>query len=291
MNRKTTRLRSLLRGDGEIALAPGAFDAVSARLIDQAGFPVISATGAGVSASRGFPDVGLLTLTEVAQSVRSIAQAVDLPVLADADTGYGNAINVMRTVSEFEHAGAAGLHLEDQVTPKKCGQLAGIELISVAEMGKKIEAALAARVDPDFVIVARSDARGVHGLQEAIRRAQAYSDSGADAVLVYGLESEAELQLMAQSVSAPLITHISRGSPTSAVDVKTLERMGYRLVLYPLQPILASMAAIQAFLRALRMNPNDQSHSDGLGLPRDLYSLVGIDEVEAADQRYKVASG
>lgn len=284
MDRKTTQFRRLLAG-GEVVLAPGAFDALSARIIEQAGFPAISATGAGMSVSMGYPDVGLVTMTEVIGRVKSIADVTKVPLLADADTGYGNIINVMRTVREFETAGVAGIHIEDQITPKKCGQLAGKELIPIPEMVQKVKAALAARSDPDFVIVARTDARSVYNLEEAIRRACAFVEAGADAILIYGPESVDELAQIAKHVKAPLIGHISRGGKMSGVSAATFQELGFRMVIFPLQAILAATAAMTALMKELRANPSDRVFADKMDVPKEIYRLVGLDKIEEIERQ------
>ncbi|HBY99365.1 MAG: isocitrate lyase/PEP mutase family protein [Ardenticatenaceae bacterium] len=285
METKSAHFRRLLAGD-EILIAPGAYDALSAKIIEQAGFSAISATGAGISASLGYPDVGLVTMSEVVARIKNMADATTVPLLADADTGYGNAINVIRTVREFESAGAAGIHIEDQVTPKKCGQLAGKELISVQEMVKKIEAALEARRDPDFVIVARTDARSVYDLDEAIRRANAFAGAGADAILIYGAESKPELRRIGREVRAPLIGHISKGGKVRDIDAAQMQEMGYRMVIFPLQAILAAAVSIAQLARELRAGPSDRVFEGRMGLPAELYRIVGLQEVEEQERRF-----
>jgi 2-methylisocitrate lyase-like PEP mutase family enzyme len=192
-------LRELLGAD-EMVLAPGCYDALGARLVEEADFPALYMTGFGSSASRlGRPDVGLMTLPEMVDNARRIAQAVDIPVIADADTGYGNPINVIRTVREFEVAGAAAIHIEDQVMPKKCGHMKGKHVIPAAEMAAKVSAAVAARSSPDFLIIARTDARAVEGLPAALERARIYREAGADILFVEAAESEQEIEAIAQA--------------------------------------------------------------------------------------------
>src|ERR671923_3015690 len=174
-------LKQLLQRN-KLLLAPGCFDGLSARLVEEAGFEAAYLSGGAVARSMGLPDIGLVTMSEVIERAAQIVSAVKLPVIADADTGYGNAINLVRTVREFERVGVAAVHIEDQITPKRCGHLDGKEVISLAEMGKKLEAALTSRTDPDFCIIARTDARGVHGLADAIERARAFARLGVDAV-------------------------------------------------------------------------------------------------------------
>ncbi|HET6873168.1 MAG TPA: isocitrate lyase/PEP mutase family protein, partial [Acidimicrobiales bacterium] len=192
-------LRRLLAGDGPV-VAPGAYDALSARLIEDAGFPAVYMTGFGTAASLlGRPDIGLVSSSEMIDHARRIAGCVAVPVIADADTGYGNPINVLRTVREYERAGVAGIHLEDQVMPKRCGHLTGKVLVPVEEMTAKIRAAVAARSDPDFVLIARTDARAVEGLDAAIRRASSYLEAGADVLFVEAPESEDEVETIART--------------------------------------------------------------------------------------------
>src|SRR6266852_3658860 len=198
--RTTTRLRELLAGP-DLIVAPGAYDALSARLIAQTGFPAVYMTGFGTAASvLGQPDVGLLTMSEMVSRAAALAAVVgDLPLIADADTGYGNPINVRRTIREYERAGVAGLHIEDQVWPKKCGHMEGKQVIPMDEMVQKIRAAIDARQDPDFVIIARTDANAVHGLEDAIQRGQAYREAGADVIFIEAPRSIEELRTIAQA--------------------------------------------------------------------------------------------
>lgn len=214
--RTTTRLRKLLEGP-RILLAPGAYDALSAKLIQQAGFEAVYMTGAGVTISLlGESDVGLTTMTEMVDQARRIVAATDLPVIADADTGYGNALNVMRTVREFERAGLAAIHLEDQAAPKKCGHFEGKRLVSAEEMAGKIAAAVEARRDTDFVLIGRVDARAIHGIEEAIRRGQIYRKAGADVIFIEAPASSEELRLIGQSFDCPL-EEIKRTGTTQGI--------------------------------------------------------------------------
>ncbi|MBI4187962.1 MAG: isocitrate lyase/PEP mutase family protein, partial [Chloroflexi bacterium] len=232
--RKTIKLRKLLKTPG-IIVAPGAHNAFTAKIIEQTGgFPAVYMTGSGTAMSLlGEPDVGLLTMTEMVTQARNIANAVSLPVIADADTGYGNAINVVRTVREYERTGVAGIHIEDQVTPKKCGHFEGKQVISLAEMVGKIRAAVDAREDPDFVLIARTDARAVLGLDEAIGRAKAYVAAGADAIFVEAPQSLEELNIIARSIDAPLMVNMDEGTKTPLLTVRELEEMGYKIVIFP----------------------------------------------------------
>src|SRR5215470_4775365 len=199
---QASRLRTLLRRDGMV-VAPGAYDCITARLIEQAGFPAVYMTGAGTAASLGYPDFGLVTMSEMVANARRIAAAVDVPVVADADTGYGNELNVFRTVREFERSGVSGIHIEDQEFRKKCGHLEGKEIISREDYLAKIRAAVAARSDPDFTIIARTDARAVTGFDEAIARANAALTAGADMAFVEAVQTPEELALVPKRVAGP----------------------------------------------------------------------------------------
>ncbi|MBI2231143.1 MAG: isocitrate lyase/PEP mutase family protein [Deltaproteobacteria bacterium] len=186
-------LKQLLKGD-KLLVAPGCFDGLSARLVEEAGFEAAYLSGGAVARSMGIPDIGLVTMSETIERAAQVVSAVNIPVIADADTGYGNAVNLVRTVREYERTGVAAIHIEDQITPKRCGHLDGKEVISLAEMENKLQAALAARSDPDFCIIARTDARGVHGFDDAINRARAFVKLGVDAVFVEAPQSESELE-------------------------------------------------------------------------------------------------
>ena len=187
------QLKELLRRD-KLLVAPGCFDGLSARLVEEAGFEAAYLSGGAVARSMGIPDIGLVTMSEVIERAAQVVSAVRIPLIADADTGYGNAINLVRTVREYERVGVAAIHIEDQITPKRCGHLEGKEVISLPEMQKKLEAAIATRTDPDFCLIARTDARGVHGLDDAIARGKAFKRLGVDAIFVEAPQSEAELE-------------------------------------------------------------------------------------------------
>jgi 2,3-dimethylmalate lyase len=261
------RLRSLLSEPGLI-LAPGAFDALSARLIEQAGFDVVYMTGSGAANSfLGQPDVGLTTMTEMANQAARICAAVDLPVVADADTGYGGPLNVRRTVQEYERAGVAGLHIEDQTFPKRCGHFEGKTVIPIEEAVARIRAALAARRDPDLVIIARTDAAAVEGLDAAIRRAHAYEDAGADMLFVEAPHGVDELRTIGRSFRVPLIANMVEGGATPVLPAAELEAMGFKLVLHAGALLRASALAIQEVLAHLR------EHRSTLGIEQRLVSF------------------
>jgi 2-methylisocitrate lyase-like PEP mutase family enzyme len=245
------KLRKLLAGSG-YTMAPGAYDTLSAMLVEAAGFEAVYLTGGGYSRASGFPDLGLLTLSENARWIGMTADRVEIPVIADADTGYGNALNVIRTVREYEKAGAAGFHLEDQVAPKKCGHYEGKEVVSKEEMIGKVKAAVDTRRDHDLVIIARSDARAIEGLAAAIDRVNAYLEAGADVGFVEAPQSEEELLVVAREVKGPALVNVFEGGKTPMQPASRLEAMGFRLGIYPSQTQRAAIRAAQRVLKALK---------------------------------------
>ena len=283
--RTTTRLRQMLREPG-IIVAPGAYDGFSARLVEAAGFRAVYMTGAGTAASHlGQPDLGLATLTEMATHAAHLASCVSIPLIADADTGYGNALNVVRTVREYERAGVAGLHIEDQVAPKKCGHIAGKQVIPAQEMADKLRAASEYRTDADFVIIARTDARAVTGLDDAIARANLYAESGADMIFFEAPQSEEEIARVAREVKAPLLSNMVAGGKTPPVKVSELERLGYKLVIFPGIAMAAAIPAIEAALERLKQTGTDWHDGPVLG-PMDIFGKVGIDWWQGIEQRF-----
>jgi methylisocitrate lyase len=274
--RPTTRLRRLIRR-GCIAM-PGAFNAATARLIERAGFPAVYVSGAGLAnATAGVPDIGLLSLSEVAQLAGYIAQAVEIPVLADADTGFGGTFNAARTVEAFERAGLAGLHLEDQVFPKRCGHLAGKSIVPTDEMTDKIAAAAAARTDPDFLIVARTDARTDEGMDSAIDRARAYLKAGADAIFPEALGTPAEFRQFAKEVRAPLLANMTEFGRSPLLSVNQLAAMGYRMVIFPQTAFRSAMYAEEKVLADLHRRGTQKSSLNRMQTRQDLYQLLQYD--------------
>lgn len=265
------RLRERLRST-TLLVAPGVFDGLSARIAAAAGFEAIYASGGAIARSAGVPDLGLLSLTEVLARVREIVDATDLPVIADADAGYGNALNVFRTVREFERLGVAALHLEDQVSTKKCGHYAGKQLVSADEMVGKLQAAQDARHDPDLVLIARTDARAVEGLDGAIRRGNRYAAAGADLIFVEAPQSEDELRTIAREVQAPLLVNMFQGGRTPLVAPAVLAEMGYRVMIVPSDLQRAAIRAMQDAAAAVRATGT----AAGLG-----ERLAGFDERDA----------
>lgn len=249
---KAKKLRELL-GQPGIIRAPGAYDAWSARLVAGAGFPVVYMTGYGVSASLlGRPDIGLLTMTEMVSQARNIAAAVDLPLIADADTGYGGVLNVARTVQEYEQSGIAGIQLEDQVFPKRCGHMEGKQLAPLEDMTARVRAAVRARRTEDTVIIARTDARAVEGFEEAIRRARAYADAGADVIFFEAPQSASEMRSIARLIKTPLMANMVEKGKTPFMTGQALEEMGYKIVIYPVSALFAATRAVMAILEALK---------------------------------------
>ena len=267
--------RAIERG---CVMLPGAFNAATARLVERAGFPGVYISGAGLAnATAGVPDVGLLTLTEVAQLAGYIADAVRIPALADADTGFGGPENVARTVRSFERAGLAGMHLEDQVLPKRCGHLAGKELVTLEEMAARITAAAKARRDGDFLLVARTDARAVEGFDAAVRRAKNYLQAGADAIFPEALESAAEFREFARRVRAPLMANMTEFGRSPLLSARQLGAMGYRMVIFPLTAFRVSMKAAEICLRDLKRRGTQRSWLGQMQTRQELYDLLGYD--------------
>lgn len=261
------RLRAMLQS-GEMIVAPGAYDGGTAMLVQAAGFKAVYMTGAGVSSTFGLPDYGLLTGNEMAERAGMIANAVDLPLIADADTGYGNELNVTRTVRDYEARGVAGLHIEDQVSPKRCGHLAGKEIVPREEFLTKIRAAVAARRDPDLLLVARTDARAVAGLDEAVARGNAALEAGADMVFLEAARSVEEAAAIPKLVHGPCLLNIVMGGVTPVYDVGVADLMGYRMAILPVLLLNAMVAHLSAVLEEVRTTgvhprtPGDLTISD-----------------------------
>lgn len=271
--------------DPHITIAPGAADAMTARLIEQAGFDVVYVTGAGIAnAQYGVPDVGLLGLEDVLRIVRAIVSVVGVPVLVDADTGFGGTMNVARTVRELEKAGAAGVQLEDQVMPKRCGHFEGKQVVPAEEMAARLAAARMARMDPGFVIVARTDARHTHGLDEALDRARVYAGAGADAIFVEALESEHELARVRGEVpSVPLVVNLVHGGKTPILPADVLEKLGFSMALYANLQLSAAIFAVRRALDHLRVTGSSVGLEDSIASWSERQSLVGLAEVEALE--------
>jgi len=283
--KRTTQFKTLLRSKG-ILVAPGAFDGLSARLIERAGFPLIYVTGGGVARSMGYPDMGLITMSEVITRAKNIVDVTEIPILADADTGYGNALNVMRAVREFENVGVAGIHIEDQITPKKCGHYERKSLISEEEMMKKIEAAIEARTDPDFIIIARTDARAVEGLENAIQRGKRYAEAGADMIFVEAPQSVEEIKKIADSISTPLLINMFKGGKTPLVPMDELEAMGYRVAIVPSPLQLAAIHAMEQVLQILKKEGTIEPFSERMASFRKRDEIVDLPKYEELEKKF-----
>jgi carboxyvinyl-carboxyphosphonate phosphorylmutase len=281
------RLRELL-ASGEPVLAPGACDALSARLVEEAGFDAVYMTGFGTAASLlGRPDVGLITMPEMVGNARRIARACGVPVIADADTGYGNAINVVRTIQEYEQAGVAGLHLEDQVAPKRCGHMDGKQVIPADEMLTKIRAAVAARVSPDFVIIARTDARAVEGMPAALDRARRYRDAGADVLFVEAATSEAEIETVAAELAGtPMLFNWTEGGKTPPLPYERLRDLGFAIVIFPVSTLLTATAAIRQALSEIAKARTPLPILDRLTPFSEFLDFIGLPEINQLEQRF-----
>ncbi len=275
----TRRFRELLSKPG-IIRSLGAHDVFTARLIEAAGLETVFLGGFGASASLlGLPDVGFITLSEMADAVRRMAQRVDIPVVADGDTGHGDLHNVVRTVREFERAGAAGVLLEDQVTPKRCGHFQGKHLIPTADMVLKLCAALDARRDADFVLIARTDARAVEGIDGAIDRANRYAEAGADVCFIEAPESRHELERIPREVRPPLLVNMLSGGVTPILTVAELERLGYKIAVCPIETLLVAGKAIQRLIQALLGRGRADLPDSEMMTFAEVKQVLGLDEV------------
>jgi methylisocitrate lyase len=266
---------------------PGTFNALTAKLAERLGFSAVYLSGGALSAGwAGLPDIGLLSLSEFVEQAAVIARATSLPLLCDADTGFGEAINVERSIQLFEQAGAAGVHLEDQVLPKRCGHLSGKSLIETAAMAAKIRAAVNARRDPDFVIIARTDSRSVEGFDAAIARAQAYRAAGADMIFPEALESAEEFARFAANVDGPKLANMTEFGRSPLLSVDELGSIGYRAILFPLTAFRAAMRAAEQTLIELRKAGTQRALTDQMQTRAELYDLLEYTDWEARDRAY-----
>jgi 2-methylisocitrate lyase-like PEP mutase family enzyme len=272
----TTKLRSLLN-QPDMVVAPGAYDGITARMVEQAGFSAVYMTGAGTSMARGFPDFGLLSMSEMVENAATMACSVDLPLISDADTGYGNELNVTRMLREFEGRGVAGIHIEDQVSPKRCGHLDGKSVIAQDEFVSKIRAAVAARRDPDFLIIARTDARAVTTFEDAIARANAALAVGADMAFVEAVETPEELAAVPQRVNGPCLLNVVPGGKTPRVSMPEAQALGYRLAILPGLLLGPVILAVDEALRILKETGAPGRGPKGVGV-MDAFRRFGADE-------------
>jgi len=284
---KSSELRGLLKGN-KIIVAPGAFDAFSARLIEQAGFPAVYISGAWAASSRlGVPDIGLATMSEVLDTAKNVVSATNIPVICDVDTGYGNALNVMRTVYEFERVGVAGIQIEDQITSKKAGHIEGQKLIRKEEMVKKIEAAKFAKRSKDFILIARTDAIGVNGFDDAMDRASAYFQAGADVLFIEAPRTKEEMKRITEIFRhVPVMINIVEGGRTPVLKVDELESLGFRIAIFPASACSAAVKAIQRVLKELKEKGcTDRFAENMLGLS-EMFEVVGLSYYRDLESKY-----
>jgi methylisocitrate lyase len=269
-----------LMEDG-IVVMPGAFNAISAKLVERAGFKAIYISGAGLANGvAAMPDIGLLTMTEVLTQSKYIIDAVDIPCIIDGDTGFGEAINVMMMIKEMEGLGAGGVHIEDQEMPKKCGHLAGKKLVSPEAMAVKIAAAVEAKKNPDFLIIARTDARSVEGIDEAIKRANLYLEAGADAIFPEALESKEEFILFRKEVSAPLLANMTEFGKSPYLSAKELEDIGYNMVIFPLTAFRVMLKSVKDALSVLKAEGTQKAFIEEMMTRKELYEIIGYEDYE-----------
>lgn len=291
--RSTTRLRELLANPGMI-VAPGAYDALSARLIAQAGFSTVYMTGFGTAASvLGQPDVGLLTMSEMVGRAAALSAIISeigtIPLIADADTGYGNPINVRRTIREYEQAGVASVHIEDQVWPKKCGHMEGKQVIPLPEMVQKIRAAADARRDPDFVIIARTDAIAVNGLEDALQRGKAYREAGADVLFIEAPRSHTEIEaIKAAFPDVPLLYNWAESGKTPPLPLEEIQALGFKLVIFPVSLLFAATYAMQQILTQLKQGETSIHYASQMVTFAQFTQQIGLPDIQALEHRYGV---
>jgi len=282
-----SRISVLLEKEGTL-IFPGVYDALSAKLVERAGFPLTFISGYSVAATHlGLPDFGYLTQTEMVSTARRVCASVKIPIIIDADTGYGNALNVIRTVNELIEAGAAGMFLEDQVWPKRCGHMKGKRVIPADEHVQKIRAAVDARGKRDFFIVARTDARQVNSIEDAIARCQRYKEAGADALFVEAPRSKEELARIAKELPAPLVANMLEGGVTPLLTKDELEKIGFQLIVCPLTALYSSAKAMQDMFTLIKTAGTTKDALDRLLPFKQFNDLIGLDDYYASDEKYK----
>ena len=288
MNPRQT-LKKLLQRN-KLLVAPGCFDGLSARLVEEGGFEAAYLSGGAVARSMGIPDIGLVTMSEAIERAAQVVSAIKIPIIADADTGYGNAVNLVRTVREFERIGVAAIHIEDQMTPKRCGHLDGKEVVSLPEIEQKIAAALATRTDPDFCIIARTDARAVNGMDDAIERAKSFAKLGVDAIFVEAPQSEDELEEIPRRLpGVPLLVNVFKGGKTPMLPMDRLEKMGYRIAIYPSETQRAAIHAMRNALATLKREGTTESIDATLTTFKERDRVVGLDEWQKIEKSFLAA--
>jgi len=286
-----TRIHALLEKERTL-IFPGVYDALSAKLVERAGFPLTFVSGYSVAATQlGLPDFGYLTQTEMVATAKRVCAAVTIPIIIDADTGYGNALNVIRTVNELIDAGAAGMFLEDQVWPKRCGHMKGKRVIPVEEHVQKIRAAVDARKGRDFFIVARTDARQVNGLEDAIARCKRYKEAGADALFVEAPRSVEELKALAKELPPPLVANMLEGGVTPLLTKNELEKLGLQLIVCPLTALYASAKAMQDMFELIKTKGTTRDHVDRLLPFQQFHDIIDLDGYYKLDEKYRTPDG
>ena len=282
----TSRLRKLLQDPG-IIVAPGAYDCLTARIIQQAGFPAVYMTGAGTSiAALGYPDLGLATMTEMVGNAAGIVEAVEVPVIADADTGYGGVLNVQRTVRQYEKAGVAAIHIEDQDMPKRCGHLDDKRIVSTEDMVRKVRAAVDARTDPDFVIIVRTDALAVSGWDDTMRRCEAYVEAGADVLFVEALRTPEEARRVTKNFDVPLLYNFVESGKSPLIPADELEGLGFKIVIFPGSAFMVVCQAVTELMQELKNTGTTASMMDKMASLNQCFETVGLSHMLAQDARY-----
>jgi 2,3-dimethylmalate lyase len=281
----TAKLRQLLREPG-IIVAPGAYDCLTAKLIEREGFPALYMTGAGTSLTRlGKPDLGFATLSEMVSNAAAMASTVSIPLIADADTGYGGSLNVYRTVREYEKAGVAALHIEDQVFPKRCGHLDGKQVVAAEDMVIKLRAAVEARSDEDLVLIARTDALAVTGLDDTLRRCHAYAEAGADVLFVEAVRTREEIERVVREVDIPLLYNFVEHGKSPLLSVAELQRLGFKMVIFPGSIMLAVLPLVREILGAIKRHGTTEALLGGMTNVVELFEIMGLSDMLALDAR------
>lgn len=279
---KPARLRELL-AKGTVPM-PGAFNAITAKIVEAAGFEALYISGASIANGvGGYPDIGFMTMTEMAQYAGYIARSVNIPAIADGDNGYGEAVNVFRTVQEYERQGLSGIHLEDQVMPKRCGHLNGKQVISIEAMVEKVSAARAARLNPDFLIIARIDSKAVYGMEDAIMRSKKCLEAGADMIFIEALQTPEEFESFAQQVKGPLLANMTEFGKTPYLSLQEFERFGYNIVIYPMTAFRIMMKAVSTAMEELRREGTQVGLLDKMTTREELYQLIHYQSYEKLD--------
>ena len=280
------RLRELLEAPG-IITAPGAYDCLTARIIEQAGFSAVYMTGAGTSVARlGRPDLGLATMTEMVANAAAIVDTVNVPVIADADTGYGGILNVQRTIRQYERSGVAAVHIEDQESPKRCGHLDDKHVVPTEDMVRKVRAAVDARTNDDFVIIVRTDALAVTGWDDTMRRCEAYVEAGADALFVEALRSPEEAERVCAAFDVPMLYNFVESGKSPLIPSYELERLGFKMVIFPGSAFMAVCRTVAEVMRNLKQYGTTAHLMDGMTTLQESFEIVGLSEMLAQDARY-----